>query len=103
MTRIKLISEIREKRDRLRDDVTAAVGMNVGGWIYIIIMFVVLFAVLVALYGTLYSGASGFGNQTGAIGKVVVTLLPILLAVSVLLLFVRHFIPGGTGGKGGPK
>jgi len=71
-------------------------GMNVGHWIYIIIGFVVLFTVIVALYPTLFSGASDFGNSTGAIGAVVVLLLPVLLAVAILLLFVRNFLPGGS-------
>lgn len=82
----------------LRENTVGGPGMNVGGWIYIIIMFVVLFAVLVALYPTLKSGASSFGNQTGTIGVVVVTLLPILLAVGILLLFVKHFLPGKASG-----
>ncbi|SRR6266566_1851586 len=68
-------------------------GMAVSHWIYIIIGFVVLFVVIVALYNTLYDKASQFGNKTGAIGAVVVLLLPVLLAVGILLLFVRNFLP----------
>jgi len=86
-----------EKRNPLRLNLDGDPGMNVGHWIYIIIGFVVLFAVLVALYPTLFSNASAFGNSTGAIGKVVVVLLPILLAVTVLILFVRNFLGGKKG------
>jgi len=89
-----IVSDL-EKRNPLRLNLDGDPGMSVGNWIYIIIGFVVLFAVLVALYPTLFSNASSFGNQTGSIGKVVVTLLPILLAVTVLILFVRSFLGAG--------
>lgn len=92
MTRIKLILNEKETDVDLRKDTWGDPGMNVGHWIYIIIGFVVLFAVLVALYPTLKSNASAFGNSTGAIGAVVVILLPVLLATAVLLLFVRSFL-----------
>jgi len=85
-----------EKRDPLRLNLDGDPGMNVGHWIYIIIGFVVLFVVLVALYPTLYDKTYKFGNQTGAIGAILVVLLPVLLGVAVLLLFVKNFLPGGS-------
>lgn len=64
--------------------------IDIKGWIVFIVLAVVLLAVVAGTYQTLYNNASTFKNKTGnnSLATVLVTLLPVLLAAGILLVFV---------------
>lgn len=60
-----------------------------------VILTVVLLAILAAVYNTFWVQINAFSNATGgnALAKALVTVGPILLIASVLLLFVFVYLP----------
>lgn len=75
--------------------------VDIKSWIVFIVLAVVLLAVVGGTYQTLFTQASNFKNATGSnsLASVLVTLLPILLAAGILLVFVFG-IMGKYGHKG---
>lgn len=77
-------------------------GLSIGYWVSTIILSIVLLAVVAGTYPSLIQQANSFKNATSsnAMASVLVTLLPILIAAAILLVFVFAFLPKLRGGHG---
>ena len=77
-------------------------GIDIGDWIITIVLSVVLLGVVAGTYVTLLSNANAFANATGGnpMATLIVTLLPVLISASLLILFVFAYLPSKYGHKG---